>query len=397
MKKDRLLSVIVPVYNTAPYLRQCLDSILYQTYQNLEIILVADGISEDGSHEICDEYARRDERVKALHKTHGGLVNTRKAGVAAATGDYVAYVDSDDWIDLNLYESVFAAMEERSPDVLMYGYISEYKQESCVFQYGIPAGYYAGERLNTEIYSRLLKKKNSRQLEIFPCIWSKLFKREILLKSQMLVPDCVSVGEDLVCTVYTLFLAQSVMVVNIAPYHYRIRDDSMAHGGVPFERHKAMFDALYHSLLNRQMTATYLERLKQIFLDNLLLENYELFLQNDFCDVPFGNLDGRRVALYGAGKCGREIYQKTKAVFPDRIVLWVDKQYERLQKENLPVEPVTELLRREYDVIIIGLIDENICEEIKSDLINMGVAAEKIKYPSATPEALQAVNKIMQG
>ena len=101
---ENIVTVIVPVYNVENYLQQCIDSIIGQSYKYLEIILVDDG-STDGSGKICDEYANQDNRIKVIHKQNGGLVSARKAGLKEATGKYIAFVDSDDWIDTDMYES----------------------------------------------------------------------------------------------------------------------------------------------------------------------------------------------------------------------------------------------------------------------------------------------------
>ena len=108
MLKQGLISVIVPVYNVEQYLDRCVCSILNQTYQNLEIILVDDGAT-DSSGRMCDEYAKRDERIKVVHKQNGGLSDARNAGLAAATGEYIGYVDSDDWIEPDMYEKMYEA------------------------------------------------------------------------------------------------------------------------------------------------------------------------------------------------------------------------------------------------------------------------------------------------
>lgn len=101
-----MISVIVPIYNVAVYLEQCMESILRQTYTELEIILVDDG-STDGCYQICEEYKKKDSRVVVLHKENGGLVSARKAGIQAATGNYIAWVDGDDWIEPDMYERMY--------------------------------------------------------------------------------------------------------------------------------------------------------------------------------------------------------------------------------------------------------------------------------------------------
>ena len=115
-----LISVIVPVYNVEPYLRKCADSILAQTYTNLEVILVDDG-SPDNCGAICDEYAARDERVRVIHKENGGLSDARNAGLNIMNGSYVAFVDSDDWIEPEMYERLMSIMHRYHADMAFGG------------------------------------------------------------------------------------------------------------------------------------------------------------------------------------------------------------------------------------------------------------------------------------
>ena len=147
MKRNPLLSVIVPFYNSAIYLRQCLQSISCQTYQNLEIILVEDGVSMDGSTDICREFLAMDTRIKMIRIPHGGPSCARKAGILISQGEYVTCVDSDDWIDIDTYENLFISMGEQSPDVLLYGFIREYaNNRGVICQYALPSGYYDKDR-----------------------------------------------------------------------------------------------------------------------------------------------------------------------------------------------------------------------------------------------------------
>lgn len=113
-----LVSIIVPVYNVEEYLPKCLDSILNQTYKNLEIILVDDG-STDGSGVICDDYATKDKRIKVIHKQNGGLSDARNVGIDICTGDYIGFVDSDDYIEIDMYETLLNYLKENNLDVCM--------------------------------------------------------------------------------------------------------------------------------------------------------------------------------------------------------------------------------------------------------------------------------------
>ena len=112
---DPLVSIIVPVYNVKPYLNRCVDSLLGQSYQNTELLLVDDG-STDGSETLCDEYAAQDARVRVLHKKNGGLSDARNAGVDAAAGEYLSFVDGDDWVSPYYIENLYRALEQAGAD-----------------------------------------------------------------------------------------------------------------------------------------------------------------------------------------------------------------------------------------------------------------------------------------
>ena len=119
--EKKLISVMVPVYNVAPYITNCLESLIHQTYTNLEIILVDDG-STDNSLEICQEYAKKDKRIKVIHKENGGLSTARNAGLDVATGDYYSFVDSDDYISTRFYEIMLKIALEHSADIVECDY-----------------------------------------------------------------------------------------------------------------------------------------------------------------------------------------------------------------------------------------------------------------------------------
>lgn len=123
------VSVIVPVYNVAPYLSQCLESLVNQTYRNLEIIVVNDG-STDNSPEICEQWKERDERILLIHKPNGGLSDARNKGLESATGEYIGFVDSDDYVDLSFYEKMVKAAVENDADVVQCNYYKAFSDGS---------------------------------------------------------------------------------------------------------------------------------------------------------------------------------------------------------------------------------------------------------------------------
>ncbi len=114
--EDKLISIIIPVYNVERYLRECIDSIIAQTYKNLEIILVDDG-SSDKSGEICDEYSKKDSRIKVIHKKNGGLSDARNVALDIAKGDYIGFIDSDDYIEKDMFQILYNLAEEYNAEI----------------------------------------------------------------------------------------------------------------------------------------------------------------------------------------------------------------------------------------------------------------------------------------
>ena len=116
---SELISVVVPIYNVEKYLTRCLEALLKQTYTNLEIILVDDG-SPDESGKICDSYAKKDSRIKVIHKKNGGLSDCRNKGISVATGEWITFVDGDDYVDLNMIDILYKNIGNTTPDVYIY-------------------------------------------------------------------------------------------------------------------------------------------------------------------------------------------------------------------------------------------------------------------------------------
>lgn len=168
-----MISVIVPVYNVEKYLNRCVDSIINQTYTDLEIILVDDG-STDSSGSICDEYAKKDERIKVIHKENGGLSDARNAGVTAATGDYISFIDSDDYIELNMMELLITTIGDC--DMATCGAFNDYASGSTPQYTGDDLSF---ETDNENAFVIMLEAKLTSV-----SVWNKLIKTDIAKKIQ---------------------------------------------------------------------------------------------------------------------------------------------------------------------------------------------------------------------
>lgn len=207
------LSIIVPIYGVEKYLNKCIQSIVNVNYRNIEIILVDDG-SQDSCPTICDLWKQKDERIRVIHKQNGGLVSARKAGLEIATGEYATYVDGDDWIEPAMYD----CLEQYDADLIVEGYISDRgkKAEKVVNQ--ISVGKYTGQDLEAIKHNMIMSDKG--EFIVFPCVWNKIFRLNKLKAVQSLVPNNITIGEDVAVTYLYILNSDSVVITNDCFYHY---------------------------------------------------------------------------------------------------------------------------------------------------------------------------------
>lgn len=223
-----MISIIVPVYNVEKYLEACIRSIVNQTYKDIEILCVDDG-STDNSGKICEEWKKKDARIKVYHKINGGLMAAWQYGVERANGEYIGFVDSDDWIDADMYETMASCVKREKCDLICVALQCNYSDGSIKKEtINIKERLYLKEEIRTIIFPKLLTSKKFHNRFISPNRVTKLFRRELLLK---IIGDCftdVSIGEDLVATFNYLQICDSIYFIeNYYPYHYRINVDSM--------------------------------------------------------------------------------------------------------------------------------------------------------------------------
>lgn len=215
------VSVIVPVYNAEKYLSECVDSILNQTIEDIECILVDDG-SADGSPAICDRYAAKDPRVKVIHKDNGRAASARNAGLRVATGDYIAFVDADDWISPDMYEKMLA----QEADVCLCDYVRfQGEQEFPFTQPNIREGFYDKEQIRTEVYPHLVM--DGVEYPITISNWALLIKHTIITENHLSYREDILISEDAPFGSEVLYCANSFAYLKGQQfYHYRVTEGS---------------------------------------------------------------------------------------------------------------------------------------------------------------------------
>lgn len=233
MKEDIKVSIVVPVYNVEKYLNQCVDSVLAQTYKNIEVILVDDGAT-DSSPALCDEYAEKDSRVKVVHKKNGGLSSAREAGINNVCGSYVLIVDGDDWIDVDTIRSCVEVVNENNDiGCVMFSYAKEHTNDSYVRHiFQGDKDFLLAEEFVQEIYIRLFGLVNDRlsfpeSLDYLSSCCMKLYRKDLLSEARFIDTKEVGSGEDGIFNIFALKNCESAVYIDRPFYHYRANETSI--------------------------------------------------------------------------------------------------------------------------------------------------------------------------
>lgn len=310
-----MFSIIIPIYNSVKYLEICIETVIIQTYKNIEIILV-----DDGSSEICDKYAQSDARIKVIHKDNGGQTSARIAGLKMALGEYIGFVDSDDWVEPDYFNQLLEIQKKTNADMVCGGYHNDIGQDSELIFNNIPDGIYCFD----DIRDNFIYSGKFFEYGILPHMVLKVFKKELIYSNQMSVPLDIRAGEDAAVTYSCLCNVNKVAVCHVKGYHYVQHPQSMTKSYVYDEdrRINCLVDFLKGVFKQRNIGGSYLSQLR-------VYRNYMLALD-----------------------------------------------------QGLPVEnpEVFFSVKQDYDYILIANITESIAESIRDYLIGKGVPTDKIRW-----------------
>ena len=380
-----MISVIIPIYNVEQYLEECIDSVLNQTYKDLEIILVDDG-STDSSGKICDKYLLIDDRVVVIHKLNGGLVSARKSGLNASTGKYVGYVDGDDWIEPDMYECLYKSIENNAADFAMCSCFYDYKKSSVWRKNGIEEGEYNREQIEERIFPILHGVEYLNTNSTFGTVWNKLFSRKIIAYAQIKVPDFVNILEDILCSYITFMSAEKISVIDRPLYHYRQRSSSMLkqtkHNPNEMEAYRTIYLRLIQEYnLQEIHSEKLLWQIRQAMYNQLVIHSMELCPDLAKKDelYPFRGVKKKsKVVLYGAGTYGQCLLRFFIMTKYCDVVMWTDSRYADYDEEGLSVESPEKIADKDFDCVVIAILSIKAYKAIYNDLIRMNIPPQKI-------------------
>lgn len=372
-----VISIIVPIYNVGKYLSCCIDSIVAQTFQDVEIILVDDA-STDECPAICDRYAAMDSRIKVIHKEKNeGLVSARKTGIKAASSQLIGYVDGDDWIEPDMYEVLYQMLSEADADLSICSRYDESPFSSIEVKQGIGEGIYDSEDMREKLFPHMIVKEGFFEWGLSPTAWDKLYRRDVLEPAQMDVDDSIMMGEDAALTFPMMLGVHRIVVSHRCLYHYRqsglsmVRTSADADAGA--ERHR--FQTLYQSVSSKLRGYADIYDMSEQWL------KYVLFLMIPRSDVLYDGLEkmnylfpfpeikrGERVLIYCAGLYGQRLYKYLKESNFCECAGLADKDAKMLRSQEIDVITPDEISNIEYDAIAVASSFEHTRASIINDL-----------------------------
>ena len=390
MKKNNpMLSIIVPMYNAQDTISECIDSILDQKFKEYELILVDDG-STDDTLKICKTYAEKDQRIIIVPlEKNMGLINARKTGVEIAKAEYIGFVDSDDWIERDMYSNLINIQEKFDCDLISSGIYRDYIEEKYTSELvdNFQEGMYSN--IPRDIYGTMLYDDKNKTFGIFCTLVNKLYRKNILQDVYKNIDTRVFYGEDCLTLFSYIMKISSLYILKKSYYHYNIRKTSMC--GTADERLNTNTYYLYKGLekefINKkEYKYILLRQLKKYILGLELhtldkLYNISAFSLGTY-KYSYENLKNKKVVIYGAGNSSESLYNYLTKECKCDITGWVDKYPEgKDMKVMHEILAVNSILNIQYDYIVIAVLKKELADSIRKELIELyNIDSKKILW-----------------
>ena len=372
MKFKEKVSIVVPVYNVEEYLERCIYSVINQTYDNIELILIDDG-STDKSYDICRNIARSDKRIFVYKQKNEGSSAARKAGVECASGKFVMCVDSDDWIEENMVEELMRYMVKYDVDVVLSGVYYDYtqKENNRIWLDGVMPGFYDLKNIDSEVYEHFFLEKEGEYTGrgIRGNVYARLFKKNLIMDAMNQIDTRINQGSDDACLYPAILLSESIFVLDKAFYHYCIRDNSLCqnvknrslvnvellekcirqHVDRHFAREKLIKQLNQYMYFEAKQCAKRIYRIKEV-------KRYVF---------PFNYLPLEcKIVIYGAGNVGKEYIKYLSNNKQYKLVAWIDKNVDKEEK----VQELSVVKNIEYDYILLAAASKKTAESMRESI-----------------------------
>lgn len=376
----RSFTIVIPIYNSENTLEKCIDSILGQTWEDFELLLIDDG-STDASAQICDDYAKKDDRIRIIHRGNKGLVSGRKLGAKEATGKYIAFVDSDDWMEPDAFEKMMQPIcEDSTTDLVITSMIMDRGGKQNLRRGTVLPGRYKNDDISNVI-DHMMYQWDKAEFGVLGSVCGKIYDRDLFAQIENRVDDRITYGED-DALVYTLIpKCNNICILDEAFYHYCNNSGTMStcFSLGSFEKLKILSDHFENTFKEYGLWPKLRDGVHQIVGMFMYLALANLYGLNVGHQFPFDKIPyGSRVVLYGAGAVGKDYYHALRGSGYATIVAWVDSDHDNKKKEGWDVSPVDNIDDIDYDMVIICVEAGDVAETIKESLIKRGVSSDKI-------------------
>lgn len=379
------ISIIIPVYNSAPYLSQCFQCLRKQTLQDIEVLLVDDG-STDNSAEICNEIVAADDRFHFFQQRNGGPTAARKLGLRYASSSFVTFLDSDDWAEPLWCQKLYEEAAKTGAELVICQHFRDQDGVSAPQKSLLSAGSYERADIEHKIFPVLFHDDFKDGWTIYPYLWDKLFVREKLLPLLEQADERLRLGEDACATFPYLVNCERIVILADCLYHYVQHPKSGVRTQLDWNRDLPRYRWMYH-FVRKSWQGTTFNRVLQVqwrryLLTTILIPRVPfLWKQEDGRERWFPFLQvahDSHVVIYGAGVFGtscRKFLQQSRYAEP---VLWLDARAEALQEEGLPVYGMDALSRVSYDVVLVAILRSSTAQAVCHNLQDAGVPEKKI-------------------
>ncbi len=374
-----MISIVVPIYNAEEYLKKCIDSVIFQSYKDFELLLVDDG-SSDRSLSICKEYEKIDCRVKTIVGNHKGPYYARKIGVENAQGDYITFIDADDFVSKEAYilakEDMQASVDIISFDIFRYFYDDNIRYDGC----SIPERIYNRQDITDHVFPVMIWDDSRISFGIDPSLCNKLYKASLLKDHYSTSRNLgFHYGEDIAVIYPLISKAQRLSVHHKAYYYHRQRPKSILPSYIEdkhyldklYELYRYLSDCMdFSEIFQRQIDLFYIHSVE------LAKKKWGIITYPQDAIFPFDKIKkNEKIILYGAGNFGRMYVKQLNMLNFCSIVLWVDKNYEQFDSEICSPE---EISKTDYDKIVIAIANQNVKNQVIEYLAGLGINKENI-------------------
>ena len=386
LKQEKMVSIIIPIYNAEKYIESSIESALNQDYSNIEIVLIDDG-STDSSGKICENYKNKYSNIKVLHQKNSGVTSARLEGLKLAKGEYIEFLDADDTMDVGAVSSLIPFSNEAE---VITGGCKRFDADGniTIRKDALEIGSYKDDEELEYLRQNVILKGNTWDEGILPYSVGKLIKRDLALKIMLLIPTNLKLDEDRTFIFLLSMNAKSIHITDKIIYNYLYRYDSAMHSVQKdyVSNYILFYHFIYDYLKEKRNNEKIIFNLQR-YVGKIIVNapkmmgfHWKTFPVRYY--HPFSKSLKGKIIILGAGDVGKDYYREIKAEYGAENVLWTDRDWKMI-KESIPeIISMDHALEQDYDVIVLAIKSEVRAEQMKEMLSKKGIKLDKVKWES---------------